>query len=75
MEHKQVKDRDELFRDLNSKAIINVDDTAYERRKAQKAAAKLRDKERSDDKKRISDLESEMSEMRQMMQAILAQTK
>lgn len=75
MDYKPVKDREELIRDPYSKAIINTDDNAYERRKAQKVAAARRNQESLNDKKRISDLESEMSEMRRMMQAILAQTK
>lgn len=75
MDFKPVKDREELLRDPCSKAIINTDDSAYERRKAQKAAAARRNQESLNDKKRISDLENEMSEMRQLMQAILTQSK
>lgn len=67
---KQVEGRDELIRDMSSKAVINLDQGAYQARKRQKELARQKELEKKEDKERIQNLEYKVDRLMEMLELL-----
>lgn len=70
----QVKGHSGLVRDTESNALINVDKTSIQQAREKK---ELRQKKRHEEQKlhqRVESMESDISEIKRMLQTILTQT-
>jgi hypothetical protein len=66
-----VKGHSGLVRDTESNALINVDKTAIERAREKKQAKRKKRQEEFEMKQRVASLESDISEIKNMLKAIL----
>lgn len=66
-----VKGHSGLVRDTESNALINVDKTAIERAREKKEAKRKKRQEEIELKQRVASLESEISEIKTMLKAVL----
>jgi hypothetical protein len=66
-----VKGHSGLVRDTESNALINVDKTAIERAREKKQAKRKKRQEEFEMKQRVASLESDISEIKNMLNAIL----
>jgi hypothetical protein len=69
-----VKGHSGLVRDTESNALINVDKTAIERAREKKQAKRKKRQEEFEMKQRVASLESDISEIKNMLKAILTKT-
>jgi hypothetical protein len=67
MEYVNIKDKDHLVRDINSKAILNTDRKALEEYQLQKKLAKKQAEEKEETKMRLIKLEEDMNEIRTLL--------
>ena len=66
-----VKGHSGLVRDTESNALINVDKTAIARAREKKEAKRKKRQEEIELKQRVASLESEISEIKTMLKAVL----
>lgn len=66
-----VKGHSGLVRDTESNALINVDKTAIERAREKKEAKRKKRQEELEMKQRVASLESDISEIKTMLKAVL----
>lgn len=66
-----VKGHSGLVRDTESNALINVDKTAIERAREKKQAKRKKRQEEMELKQRVVSLESDISEIKTMLKAML----
>lgn len=66
-----VKGHSGLVRDTESNALINVDKTAIERAREKKEAKRKKRQEEMELKQRVASLESDISEIKTMLKAVL----
>lgn len=66
-----VKGHSGLVRDTESNALINVDKTAIERAREKKQAKRKKRQEEMELKQRVVSLESDISEIKTMLKAVL----
>lgn len=66
-----VKGHSGLVRDTESNALINVDKTAIERAREKKEAKRKKRQEEMEMKQRVASLESDISEIKTMLKAVL----
>lgn len=66
-----VKGHSGLVRDTESNALINVDKTAIERAREKKEAKRKKRQEEIELKQRVASLESDISEIKTMLKAVL----
>lgn len=66
-----VKGHSGLVRDTESNALINVDKTAIERAREKKEAKRKKRQEEIKLKQRVASLESDISEIKTMLKAVL----
>jgi hypothetical protein len=66
-----VKGHSGLVRDTESNALINVDKTAIERARGKKEAKRKKRQEEMELKQRVVSLESDISEIKTMLKAVL----
>jgi len=70
MAYVKIKDNDKLIRDINSKAILNTDRAGLEQYYAKRAVAKQQQQEQYETKKKITQLEQDMSEIKDLLKQI-----
>jgi len=70
MAYVKIKDNDKLIRDINSKAILNTDRAGLEQYYAKRAVAKQQQQEQYETKKKIAQLEQDMSEIKDLLKQI-----
>ena len=66
-----VKGHPGLVRDTESNALINVDKTAIDRAREKKEAKRKKRQEEMELKQRVASLESDISEIKTMLKAVL----
>jgi len=69
MAYVKIKDKS-LVRDTHSKAILNTDKAGLEQYYAKRAVAKQQQQEQYETKKRIAQLEQDMSEIKDLLKQI-----
>ena len=69
MAYVKIKDKN-LVRDTNSKAILNTDKVALEQYYAKRQIARKQQQESLETKKRLSQLENDMSEIKNLLKQI-----
>lgn len=70
MAYVKIKENDKLIRDTHSKAILNTDKIALEQYYAKRAVAKQQQQEQYETKKRIAQLEQDMTEIKDLLKQI-----
>lgn len=63
----KVKDHNHLFRDINSKAVLNTDKAGLNDYMMKREIAKKQKEEQSETKMRLAQLEQDMSEIKNML--------
>lgn len=66
-----VKDNENLYRDENNRAIINVDDVSYQNYKKTKEFLKRKHLEEQQKESRLNNLEKEVSQLKSGINQIL----
>jgi uncharacterized protein (UPF0276 family) len=69
MAYVKIKDKN-LVRDTHSKAILNTDKAGLEQYYAKRAVAKQQQQEQYETKKRIAQLEQDMTEIKDLLKQI-----
>ena len=69
-----VKGHSGLFRDTESNALINVDKSAIQHAREKKELRKKKRQEEQELHQRVESMESDISEIKKMLQSILAQS-
>lgn len=67
MEYVNIKDKNYLVRDINSKAILNTDKRALEEYQLQKKIVKKQIEEKEETKMRLIKLEESMDELKSLL--------
>jgi len=67
----KVKDQNGFFRDIDSNAILNMDNTSYLKYKQEKQFAKLKREEEQRKETRLNNLESEVKQLKDGINQIL----
>ena len=70
MEYVNIKNEENLIRDIHSKAILNTDKKALEEYYIQKNIAKKQNEEKEDTKIRLAKLEEDMSQIKFLLMEI-----
>jgi hypothetical protein len=70
MEYVNIKDKNYLVRDINSKAILNTDKRALEEYQLQKKIVKKQNEEKEETKMRLLKLEENMLEIKNLLMEI-----
>jgi len=63
----KVKDHNHLFRDINSKAVLNTDKAGLNDYMMKREIAKKQKEEQSETKMRLAQLEQDMTEIKNML--------
>ena len=63
----KVKDHNHLFRDINSKAVLNTDKAGLNDYMMKREIAKKQKEEQSETKMRLTQLEQDMTEIKNML--------
>jgi hypothetical protein len=63
----KVKDHNHLFRDINSKAVLNTDKAGLNDYMMKREIAKKQKEEQTETKMRLAQLEQDMSEIKNML--------
>ena len=63
----KVKDHDNFIRDMNSKAVLNTDKAGLNNYLTKREIAKKQKEEQSETKMRLSQLEQDMTEIKNML--------
>jgi hypothetical protein len=66
----KVKEHDNLIRDMNSKAVLNTDKEGLQDYLRKREVAKKQQEEQSETKSRLTKIEQDMSEIKNLLQNI-----
>ena len=71
----KVKDHENLVRDMNSKAILNIDRLALQEYYQKRELAKKELSEKTESKQRLDKIENEMSEIKDLLRELIGRGK
>ena len=71
----KVKDHENLVRDMNSKAILNIDRLALQEYYQKRELAKKELSEKTESKQRLDKIENEMSEIKDLLRELIGKGK
>jgi len=71
----KVKDHENLVRDMNSKAILNIDKLALQEYHQKRELVKKELAEKIESKQRLDKIENEMSEIKDLLRELIGKGK